>query len=247
MAIIISGETPTYDSETLWAIRQKVVEFSGRYDLITTDGEDAGIDFFIRAGLNFLDRSLDIDRLQARFFSKLLAGEALLALPRLRVLKAVYVIDAEGNEVRLPKVSRRDLLAANIEDSTPGFPSCYAPYSLRLAQTLTEIDPEDLASIETAEGANIEALRVYPVPDTTVDVKVYGLFYSTPLLLSGDKNFWTIRYPELLIQASLLQIEKFMRNSEGVKDQLNALLLDIQQLDFDHVDNQIVDVTRMEG
>ena len=47
-------------------VRDKFVEISGRYDLITATNEDNGADFFLNAGQKYLDRFLDAGKAIAR-------------------------------------------------------------------------------------------------------------------------------------------------------------------------------------
>ena len=238
MPIIIPSPAATYTNDSLWYIRQKVAELSGRYDLITSEGNDAGLDFFIQAGLKFLDRQLDIERLTARDSFDLSAGENTVRIPRTRIIKRVKVTDVYGVSITLSKITNdeyQELVKGG--DVTGDRSLYYVPHSLRTVEEVYDYQTEPIVS----------AIKIFPTPIRDLIVEVYGNFYSRPLVENTDRNFWSVHYPELLIQSSLLQIEKFMRNTEGVNDQLNALMLDIRQLDFDHVSQQIVDVDQMEG
>jgi hypothetical protein len=42
-------------------------------------------------------------------------------------------------------------------------------------------------------------------------------------------------------------LEKFMRNTEGVKDWLGVIKAELQGIDFDMVEEDIADVNQMEG
>jgi len=252
MPVVVVGQEESSDGGNLAFIREKFCEFSGRYDLETMDGKDNGANFFINAGQKFLDRMLDIDRLRARYTRKVSVGEGLVRLLRARVVKQVYISDIDGdNKKELCKESYSSYSYNFPKDETlqeTGSPSYWTPYIVRHGQVTSE--PIDVASAMmdiVADDEDIEVIRIFPAPSDDMILEVVGLFYSPTLSEDNDRSFWSAKYPEILIQAALLRLEGFMRNSEGYRDQLSALQLEVQQLDFDHVAQQIVDVNQMEG
>lgn len=237
---------------TLAAIREKFIDFSGRYDLENADGSDNGANFFINAGLKFLDRMLDNEKFASRYTKRLQICESLVRLPRCRIIKEVFVYDENlETKVMLKKLGYAEFSLAFPSDETKlvnGAPTYYVPLSLRTAnEGVSDIALQANAADFLASDVEISAIRIAPPPDKVKIVEVYGQFYSPELLEDDDTNFWSVLYPEILIQAALVQLEKYMRNSEGLKDQLQALLMDIEQIDYDSVSEQINKVDQMEG
>ena len=61
------------------------------------------------------------------------------------------------------------------------------------------------------------------------------------------KSFWAESFPDTLIQASLLKLETFYRNSEGVKDWEAAVNRDMLGFDKDAVEEEISGISEMGG
>lgn len=246
MSVLGLPTTPPFAADTLWALRQKVAEFSGRYDLITADGEDNGLDFFIQAGQRFLDRLLDTDRLTSRVVFPIRKGNSVVRLDRVRAIKQCWLQDIKGAwKYEMEKMAAKDYI---VEVLSEGRPHSFAVFNLRHAySTIDKLAfPANFFAFSASDDS-IDAVQLFPRADGDYLLIVLGLFQAPPLNQNKSKNFWTVHYPEILIQSTLLQIEKFMRNSEGVRDQLNALQLEVQSLDFDHVTQQIEGVDQMEG
>ena len=66
--------------------------------------------------------------------------------------------------------------------------------------------------------------------DTTIVVN--GSFGDS-LTVNGDESFWSTEFPELLVYASMFQIEAFYRNSEGMRDWLNVINVELDAVDFE--------------
>jgi hypothetical protein len=96
----------------------------------------------------------------------------------------------------------------------------------RKAELQDLILPKDYTSI---------MLRFYPALTELVSVEVFGLFWSDNLVADADTNFWTERYPELLIWETMLHLEVPVRNREGMRDFEEAINNKLELLNKEHV------------
>jgi hypothetical protein len=231
-------------------IRQKFVEFTGRYDLVVDTDEfaDNGADWFINAGQRYLDRSLDVGKVRAKYFGTLLANRHAMALPNTRVIEKVYAV-VEGEQKELHKAEDEFIrwFYNKYREETLTRPYYYAPTVLRIAEdsSLASI-PGDIATVQY-QDEEYSGIFFGQKADQDYGIIVQGLFYSPKLLSDTSRSFWTEVHPEILIAASLLSIERLYRNFEGVKESRASVQELVAQLDMDAVAQLIVDINQMEG
>ncbi len=70
---------------------------------------------------------------------------------------------------------------------------------------------------------------------------------NTYLEDDDDENFWALNHPDLVVKAALQRLEVDYRNTEGSKDWLNSIMLDLIDLDMEFVEELSADVDVMEG
>ena len=70
---------------------------------------------------------------------------------------------------------------------------------------------------------------------------------SVELSSDSDTNWWTLETPDTLITASLYQLELSYRNSEGARDWMNGVDLNLHVLELEQVDDEVTGVDQMEG
>jgi hypothetical protein len=63
----------------------------------------------------------------------------------------------------------------------------------------------------------------------------------------NTRSFWSEVHPNILLKASLKQLEMFYRNTEGVKDWDNALKDDIIPMDMDAAEEEAAGISQMGG
>ena len=85
-----------------------------------------------------------------------------------------------------------------------------------------------------------------PVADTTYTISVLANWFSV-LENDSDKCFWSEVYPSVLIQATLLAIEVFYRNSTGVKDMVAAIEPMLRGIEMDLAREEAEEINQMEG
>lgn len=232
-------------------IRQKFVETSGRYDLVvdTTSWADSGADWFIKAGQRYLDRMLETGNARARYFKTLSAGDHTLRIQTARVIEKVFRITSEGKFQIAETTSDalRQLLITQAETGSTGAPQYYTPTSIRIGVN------SDLSSIRadyaTVTYADINYSGIFFGNKADVDygIEIEGLFYSPDLIADTSMSFWTEVHPEILVMASFMSLERFYRNFEGSKEARAQVDDLVQQLDFDYVAQEIVNIVRLGG
>jgi len=239
----------------LLQIRQKFRELSGLYDLVNEDGSDNGADFFINEGRKFLDRLDETQKSWASCFRFIEVGHFSTSFPYCRAIKEVWVADTTNSRWQLEKKDLQDLIAGYMADvpseRNEGTPLYYSPCITRYIPEdadITEIEAfvgyVDIPS-GNAHEYNTIMLNVPVQYKTMVEIK--GLFYSQELVNDEDKNYWSEVHPMLLIMAAMRQVEIANRNTQGVNDWTNAILMEMKQLGMDLVEELIAEVDQMEG
>lgn len=135
-----------------------------------------------------------------------------------------------------------------------GLPQAYALAVTRGTQdTMNENDytifnaMADMIDIVMGSYYEKIAVLLMPIPDQPISVEVEGLFYSVPLKEETDQSFWTTNHPELLLQASLRELEIVHRNTQGVRDWDQAIQTSTTLIEQDHVYDEAYHVTKMRG
>jgi hypothetical protein len=147
-------------------------------------------------------------------------------------------------------------------DLMNGTPLYYAPDNIHLApqqHKLTDLVhvPEDFIpytdeftydyySIMFGDSYGYNGILWMPPVDEVKTVEVLATWFS---VMSADDSqcYWSVVYPNALIQAMLLAIEVFYRNSAGMKDMAMALEPFLTGINFDLAEQESVDMNQMEG
>jgi hypothetical protein len=235
----------------LGEIREKFVQFSGRYDLINTDDSDNGADFFINAGQRFLDRRVDFRKSDGRQYKELTSGNWYFKLQNCRTLERVWVNTSEERWqlIRKDLIWLRNEYPSLINATDQGDPNYWAPAILR-GMDITDMNNQGtFFNYALAEAGNedYQGLVILPPPDTSVVVELWGKFYSPTLTLDTNESYWTVTAPETLVASALYRLEIMYRNSEGAKDWLAAIDVDLRDLDKDNIQEDVTNVDTMEG
>lgn len=212
-------------------IRRKLIELTGRDDLITDRAtwKDNGADFFIRAAQKWLDGRLGFPKESAGVVLNVPKGSGSFRVKGFRSIRAVYAAGQDGKKWALEKVSFEDIAFIERE----GKPLRYA---VGIGRTKGE-DSDEVSRV----------ILVSHVLDRDYQFTVFGLYESAPLLNDFDVSFWSAKHPHTLIQASAYMLERFYRNREGMQDHLMALEQDLLAIDSDEVEQQIAGVEQMKN
>lgn len=206
----------------LLEIRNKVIELSGRYNYVTTSGDDNGANFFIQAATRALDRAQEHSK-EATWYEEALAiGECTSKFSHARVVSDVWFVDADGTHTELEGKTYRELLILypTLQDTDSGAPVYWAPNYITRDPSVAQDNLESHGVI------------IMPPTDAAVTLRVYGKFYSKPLTIDADENYWSVNQPDILIIASIRAMDYFARNSEGAADYARitqGLLIDIDK------------------
>ena len=235
-------------------IRKKVVQLSGRYDLVVdaVDYADNGMDFYINAGMSMLDKLVTIPDSTARLFYSPIAGEYSITLPSdARVIQEVWAsnVDNRYQLIKLTPAEFKSYYCNPISSTTADEPVHYSLIDTR------SLAPDLQNSLETyldkpaveGSGHGFRGIVFGPQFDATYDIEVVGLFRQVTLSSDADTNFWTFKEPLLLISAALYKLEARSRGTEYAKNALNAINDDILLLDYDMVEEESQDIDQIEG
>ena len=236
---------------TLVELRQQFVELSGRYDLVvdTTDWVDAGADFYIQAGQDYLDRLHYAPKAENTIFEELAAGGWYVTFSKCRAIKEVWINNTEGRS----KLTKKDMswlyqeYSGLISATDQGTPLYYCPARLR---STDKTDQDALGSFFNYVKDDSDALRgilIFCPPDEKIVVEIQGLFYSDTLVLDADKSYWSENWPAILIKAALYQVEVFNRNTEGIKDWKFAIEDEFLGIDKDTIEESNAEFNQIEG
>lgn len=215
-------------------IRERFVRHSGRFDLVkdTEDFKDDGANFFINAGQRFLDQLAENPKTQAVHTDTLEVGQTTIRVPRLRSADKVYII-VDGENKFLDRIYYQDFKESYGENVDKAEPRFYALVELRNAQ-------------RPNKGAlKHKGIVIAPYPDEEYQIVIHGKYFSNNLNDDQDYSYWSMEYPETLIQAALYELEKFYRNTQGMNDHLNAIMTTINNVDNDVVEEEVESRTTM--
>lgn len=235
-------------------IRTKVVQVSGRYDLVvdSTDYADNGMDYYINEAMLMLDRLVNIPDSIARLFYAPVAGEyAITVASDARVIQEVWASNSDGR-YKLTKLTPSEFkteYCSPLADITAGSPIHYAFIDTR------SLAPDLQNSIETfidktaVEGSShgFRGIVFGPQFDEPYGIEVVGLFRQVTLAADEDTCYWTFKEPGLLVRATMYKLEADSRGTENAKNWLSAIRDDVTLLDWDVAEEESYDVDQMEG
>jgi len=247
---------------TLLELRTQFIKQNGRFDLVvdTTDYEDDGADYYINAGVRYLDNHAMNPKSYAWYKYDFVVNDHRILVPGLLSAKEVWMVNSADDRRQLTKQSlgyMKDYYSDySIAVSNSGTPTDWCMAVARLApeqSDRTSLNYEDHFTygwediIFTDDGPHYSYRLVWWMPkaDTAGTVEILGRFKANTLSVDGDINFWTSEYPEVLIEAANLALEATYRNTAGMQDRenyINQLLLGI---DHTLVEEEISGVNQM--
>ena len=239
----------------LLEIRTEFVQRVGRYDLVvdTTDYADSGADKFINEGIDFISKKINNKNVEATIFRDIGINDYFLNLERCRSIRDVWVRDSEKDNklLKLSMFDFRDMYDGPLSGIDTGFPTYYTIGPI----VATDGDPDSLAEYLNTSVVNSKDIQTGvtnsiifgPPADGDYTISVSGLFKSSPLVSNTDFCYWTINYSAIVILAAQYCLERSYRNITGARDILEAIMLELVEVDKDSVEEDIADVIEMEG
>lgn len=175
----------------------------------------------------------------------------------------VKAIDDDSTEHASPAIAANGIHTFTFTSTTyPGtlhliansFDGTVLSYSLK---PVTVASSTTLASLDWVSGyidavtdgshALYNAVLILPPPDVEFMAELVGTFYSTKLTADSDTNLWTELWPDLVVQAACMEVEKMHRNTQGMQDWFNALELSLTEIEKDSVEEMSAGDSVMEG
>jgi hypothetical protein len=196
---------------TLKEIRQKVAEFSGRFDLVVPETyEDRGMDFFINSAQRYIERKVTTPENNAAVYKSLLANTFAIDLGHPpRVLYNIFINDSL-NRWELTRTSLAVLKTTYGKTSqiTSGSPTVYCLTDVRKIGSDTKDELGIfLDNVRDATDHVGTKILILPTTDRNCIIEAFGIFSHVELSADDDSNYWTTYHPVLLINATILQMQ----------------------------------------
>lgn len=232
-------------------IRDKFIELSGRYDM----QGNAKSHFFINAGVRLLDRMSRFAHTEAISLRQLSVGTSYIVLDDCQMVSHVDFIQGGLSRYELDLIDHRSFLELYPQSASNmplGNPLYCALSTMRHSPDLLDMSaegfevPADFA-IVAGDYYGRTALHIGPAVQTAGWLRIEGSFYSRDMSADTDKSYWSVRFPDLMLKAALYQLEVAYRNTEGARDWMAAIVLELDNLDKDALEQHIQYVNQMEG
>lgn len=254
----------------LGEIRQLFIDRSGRHDLVvdpsTGDYTDNGANAYINSAQKYLDKKVNIVNSEARLFKKIASGTHGIVFQNSRIIREVWCANttsrwwlekADYSELR-GKPDLEALREVAGFTSPPGSldtgpPLAYAQAKIRVTPEPGTLTMEDLGLIGSYGDVVLGDYKTYngiiflPPADGEYMIEVVGNFHQPNLSTDSDTSVWTELYSDLLLMATMRQLEIFYRNTEGVRDWNNVIADELIDIDFDIVEQESIGSSQMEG
>lgn len=249
-------------SLTLIQLRQKIVEQNSRRDLVNpSDWSDNGIDYFINAGIKYLDNHQLSPKSMAWYKQDFVVNDFRLKVQNLLSIKEVWMVTTTSDRWQLKKRALGYMMETykdySIAVSDSGAPIDFCMVVPRLApeqKDLTSDNYEDEFTYgwETILFANEDdghfgyrMIWWMPKVDVAGTVEILGVFQSDPLTDDDQYNFWTKNYEEVVIEATNYILEMTYRNTQGMKDRLFAITDLLTGVDHNLVEEDMSNIIQM--
>ena len=215
---------------TLLDIRTQFIVASGRFDLATPVNvwiTDNGADFFINAGLRYLDGLQETPQTSKVWVQTVSQGDHDITLTGVRALREVWYVNSDGD---LVEAKKQDLQYINetYPDGAATTEGAVVDWAIDIARYA---DGGDVGGI----AAGSHQLLLFPPSDEAITLYAYGDFTTKAMSDNADTNWWSIRHEDMLVMAALMRLEGFYRNTQGVRDYREQIFEMMQYIDRDLV------------
>lgn len=218
---------------TLQEVRDKTIELSGRFDLAALDASgQPKVDYFLKAGLGFIDRALEYPKMRGVHRVQVPRGEHKVEVDAFRAIERVIVTDALNVAYELDRLELEDFQE---RFGVPPYPASLSALPTHYALGIMRGTPGTPNRYEARRLILFSATL-----DQDYDVTVIGRYESSFVYTDENSaNYWSLRHPDVLIAAARMKMEETYRNSQGANDHRNAVLQMLRLLDFDVVAEDI--------
>lgn len=222
----------------LLELRQQFVKLSGRYDLASTSvtafDVDAGADFYINAGMNFIDRRFITAKTASSIFTELTINSWYTVFQNCASIQEVWCNDTESRWKlrKYPYRTIKENYSGLVSASDGGAPLYYSPIWLR-SNGVTDF--QSLGSffnyVKSDDNGTYNGLLFTPKTDKAYNIEIIGSFYHERMTDNTDENYWTIMAPSLLLKASLYQLDLFSRLTKSAERWIKVI--DIEGIELE--------------
>ena len=241
---------------TLLEVRTQFAKLSGRYDLVTGAFADSGADYYLKAGVKLLDRlgGIEFAKDVSKFFKTMAIGVFFVEFSNWRTTDKVWFATTAGGRWELEYLTPAEMQTlqgtepyADVTDGTPAYFTQAITRSVPEGTALSTIGNYGSEILVDGTQTSKQGLIIMPASDTAGMIEVWGK-YETPWPSAENKdNYWFSVFPHLAVNAGLYQLEVSYRNTEGAKDWLAAIQLELTGIDRDIVENDANRAEEMEG
>lgn len=237
-------------------VRKKVVEISGRYDLVVDieTYNDNGANYYINNGQKYLDRRGVVENNTTEIFKHINPGDFYVFFKNYRNLLDVRFFDKENNNIELKKIDTKDFYS--LIQNTSCIEEDFYYYTFLNLTTNPSQDSGNFIDLDgfnylfdVTLNTNYEYTGIVFTPKATQEytLKLTGKFLSTYLISDEDISFWSINYPSLLVRSTLMQLEIDNRNTTGVKDWSFSIDNELNDIEKDLIEADIIGKNQMKG
>lgn len=245
-----AASAPTGQGFTLLDARTEFVIASRRYDLVVdaVNYVNKGADRYINNGIRFLDQKVDHPKQFRREYFKTAVNDFFIRPEYLIHPRNIYVVDADSSvDITNNRLSLSGFKAEYDDpdgSQVPGTPCNWALNAEGLAPSqigdtsatfttagFLAFDDVHFQADSAGPDWNFNTILLGPKADAVYTIIIDGKYFSRPLLDDSNQNFWTVQYPELVIQAALFMLERNMRNTAGMRSILEGLNEQLSDLD----------------
>lgn len=222
----------------LYYVREMFAKRSGRADLVTSyaggDFTDNGADYFINAAQRMLDSRHGHVKSERRHVFNLAVGEWYTTIEGLLAVRQVWRFDSDGKD-RLEEIELATLLHY-LDTTDTGTPEYWAKNIIGYSPELEDSTVSGFTGVDDMVKTDffLKEGIIFNIPtDEAIDIHVYGRFKESNLVEDTDTSFWTVNYPEILVLASLYELEAHYNNMTGAKNWLQQIDLHLFGLEKD--------------
>lgn len=229
----------------LLGIRQQFVKLTGRYDLATTTtvdyDTDNGADFYINAGMKFLDQRYQTHKTQASYFDDIAADAYYMQFPNCAAIREVWCNDDEARwQLRKYSYKRmKETYAGLVSADDGGPPKFYCPIWLRAVEYT---DYQNIGTffqhVKTDDDGTYNGIMFLPKADHAYNIEVVGKFFHTELSSNTDENFWTNVAPSLLLKSAMYQLEVFWKGHKSSERWITIMDIEGREFEFNLIEQE---------
>jgi hypothetical protein len=239
---------------TLLEVRTQFAKLSGRYDLVDGSFADNGADYYLKAGIKFLDRRIDFDQDTAKAFLTLTAGQWFKSFASLRSVSRVWFADSTNGRSELDYLTPSELQTlygtkayADVDSGTPVYFTVDILRSFPDGSALDVIG--NYGSELEVDGSQLGKTGIIIMPPTELagQLEVWGKFETPWPSADSETNWWFDKFETTAVNAALYKLEVSYRNTVGANDWLSAIELDLLGIQKDAISTDVNYSDQMEG